>query len=408
MNFELTPALTELRARARAFVEEAVIPREAEVLRQDAAGERTALLDLREQARARGLLVPHLPPELGGQGLGPMGMGAAFRELGRSLVGPAACLCDAPDQGNMDLLQLAATPAQRERWLLPLCRGELTSAFCLTEPAPGAGADPGNLRTRARPDGDGWRLEGHKWYATGAAGAAVLLVVARTADDALDVPSPRREPRRGAATVFLVDRHAPGVELVREIETLGEPFLTHREAELRFRDVRLGPGDVLGQVGQGFDLVQRRLVPARLTHCMRWLGLADRALGLCRDYLNLRESFGRKLGEHQQVQVMIHRGVEALHAADLVTWRATWLLEQGREAEAKPGASLAKTMVARALCQVLDDAIQMHGALGYSQDLPFAGWWRHARAARIADGPDEVHVSHVAREFLHGRVGPLV
>ena len=397
MRFDLPPELEALRTRARAFVDELVIPGEAAVLAEDARGEDATLRALRAEARARGLLVPHLPAALGGQGLGPMGMGAAFRQLGRSLVGPAACLCDAPDQGNMDLLQLAATPTQRERWLLPLCRGEITSAFCLTEPAPGAGADPTNLRTQARPDGDGWRLSGHKWYATGAARAAVLLLVARTGEDP-----------RGGATVFLVDRQAEGLQLVREIETLGQPFLTHREAELRLDDVRVGPGDVLGEVGQGFALVQRRLVPARLTHCMRWLGLAERALDLCREYLGRRESFGRKLGEHQLVQAQVYRGVEAIHAADLVTWRCTWLLEQGREKEAKPFASLAKTMVARALGQVLDDAIQLHGALGYSTDLPFVRWWAHARAARIADGPDEVHVSHVAREHLAGRLQPLI
>ena len=397
MRFDLPPELLELRRAARAFVDERVIPAERAVLEEDARGESTTLRALREEARSRGLLVPHLPPALGGRGLGPMGMGAAFRELGRSLVGPAACLCDAPDQGNMDLLQLAGSPAQRERWLLPLCRGEITSAFCLTEPAPGAGADPTNLATRAVPDGDGWRLSGRKWFSTGGARAAFLLVVARTGDDP-----------RGGATIFLLDRHAPGIELVREVETLGEPFLTHREAELAFHGVHAGPGDVLGKVGEGFELVQRRLVPARLTHCMRWLGLADRALALCREYPAERRSFGRTLGEHQLVQAMLHRNVEALHAADLVTWHATWLLQEGRDKEAKPLASLAKTMVARTLCQVLDDAIQMHGSRGFSHDLPFAGWWRHARAARIADGPDEVHVSAVAREFLAGKLQPLV
>ncbi|MCS6799910.1 MAG: acyl-CoA dehydrogenase family protein [Myxococcota bacterium] len=393
MDFALNEPLERLRERVRAFVETHVLPAEARIIEEDRAGDDTTLRALQDRAREEGLWVPHLPPELGGQGLGPMGMAVAFREMGRSLVGPRVFNCDAPDQGNMDLLCAVATPAQRARYLEPLVDGRVTSGFSMTEPAPGAGADPSNLRTRARRDGDGWVLDGHKWYTTGGGRAAFLIVMARTSD----------EPRTGA-TLFLVDRDAPGVEHVRDIETMSEPLLAHREAEIRFHGVRLGPDAVLGEVGQGFALAQRRLVPARLTHCMRWLGLGDRALEACRDYVQRRTSFGRPLAEHQQIQVMIARAVADLHAGNLMTLHCAWMLERGLEREARVYSSMTKTHVARAVLRLLDDAIQMHGGLGISRDAPFGDWYRAMRPARIVDGPDEVHVMLVAREWLAGRV----
>ena len=396
-GFLLTPELAALRAKVRAFVEEQILPVEEAVIQEDREGRRETLDGLQAATRAAELWTPHLPEAWGGRGLGVMGMCALFREMGRSQVGAIAFNCDAPDQGNMDLLLHSGDEAQRERYLRPLCAGEVTSAFCMTEPAPGAGADPRNLRTRATPEGEGWVLEGHKWYATGGSAATFLVVMARTSED----------PHEGA-TLFLVPREAEGVELVREIPTMAEPLLTHREAELRFHGVRLGPESVLGGVGQGFKLAQRRLVPARLTHCMRWLGLADRTLNLCREYVSTRESFGQVLAKHERVQDMIHRNACAIHAGNLMTLHCAWLLEQGSGPEARAYSSMTKEHVARALCQVLDDAIQMHGGLGYSEDMPFARWYRFARAARIADGPDEVHRWVVARTFLKGELELLV
>ena len=393
---KLSPELEALAAEVRTFVDAEVIPREAAVAAEDRQGAQGTLDELRARARAAGLWTPHLPPEHGGRGLGILGMAALFRAMGRSLIGPAVFNCDAPDQGNMDLLLRVGSAEQQARYLRPLAAAEVTSAFCMTEPAPGAGADPSNLRTRATPDGDGWRLEGHKWFATGAGRAGFLIVMARTSDD----------PREGAS-LFLVDRHAEGLEHVRDVETLAEPLLSHREAELRFHGVRLGPDALLGGVGQGFRLAQARLVPARLTHCMRWLGLADRALTLCREYVTTRQSFGAALAGHQLVQEMIANGAEAIHAGNLMTWHCAQLLDAGREREARTFSSMTKRHVARLLCQVLDDAIQMHGAAGYSRDLPFADWYRHARAARIADGPDEVHTAVVARDVLAGKVSLL-
>jgi acyl-CoA dehydrogenase len=397
MDFALPPDLSVLRNEIRSFMDARVLPKENDIIREDAAGEDASLKELQQAARKAGLFVPHLPVEYGGRGLGILGMCTLFREMGRSPVGARVFNCDAPDQGNMDLLLQQASATLRERWLRPLARGEITSAFCMTEPAPGAGADPSNLLTRAVRDGDAWRIDGHKWYSTGGGRASFLIVMARTSDES-----------RTGATLFVVDKKAPGVAHVRDIRTLAQDLLTHREAEFRFDAVRVPEDAILGKLGEGFQLAQARLIPARLTHCMRWLGLADRTLELCKAYLTTRVSFGKLLAEHQAMQTMLFDGATAIHAGNLMTWHCAWLLAQGRTKEARPYASIAKTHVARTLCNVLDNAIQMHGALGYSEDVPFSLWYRSARAARIADGPDEVHLGVVARDYLSGKLPLLV
>ena len=397
MDFSLPAHLQSLRSRVRDFMEQRIIPLETTIIEEDKTQTYDTLRNLQAAAKGAGLWTPHLPEEFGGLGLGIMGMCVLFREMGRSPVGARVFNCDAPDQGNMDLLLKTASPAIKERWLAPLCAGDITSGFCMTEPAPGAGADPSNLSTTATRDGDGWVLNGHKWYTTGGNAASFLIVMARTGED----------PRSGAS-MFVIDRHAPGVEHMREIPVMAPPLLVHREAEFRFTDVRVGPDQILGQEGEGFMLAQKRLVPARLTHCMRWLGQADRALQMCREYVIERRSFGRRLAEHQLIQKMIADNAVAIHTGNLMTFHCAWMLEQGAGREARPYSSMAKNHVARLLCQVLDDAIQMHGGLGYSDDLPFATWYRGARAARIADGPDEVHTMVVARDFLKNRLNLLV
>jgi len=397
MDFTLSPELADLRVRVRTFVDQHVIPNEAAIVSEDAELDWTTLRQVQAIARQEGLWTPHLPVDLGGLGLGVMGMCALFREMGRSMVGARCFNCDAPDQGNMDLLASHASEVVRERYLQPLCDGEITSAFCMTEPAPGAGADPSNLRTRAVKDGDEWVIDGHKWFSTGGDLASFLIVMARTSDD----------PREGA-TLFLVDRHAEGVEHVRDIGVMAPPLLAHREAEFKFNGVRVGPERILSGVGRGFRLAQDRLVPARLTHCMRWLGLASRTLELCRPYVTERQSFGKMLARHQLIQQMFADAATGIHAGNLMTLHCASMLEQGLAREARPYSSMTKNHVARLLCKTLDDAIQMHGALGYSDDMPFAMWYRGARAARIADGPDEVHTMVVARDFLRGRLDLLV
>jgi acyl-CoA dehydrogenase len=394
VNFELPQHLREVRRRVRAFVDEKIIPVEEKIATEQ---DRVTLHALQAEAKTAGLWTPHLPKTLGGQGLGPLGMCTLFREMGRSPFGPKIFHCDAPDQGNMDLLLATANEAQKTRWLEPLVKGKITSAFCMTEPAPGAGADPSNLMTKAREVDGGWEITGHKWFSTGARNASLLIVMARTSDD----------PRTGA-TMFLVDREAKGVRYVRDVPTMAGEMVDHSEGELDFDAVRVGPEAVLSAVGSGFQLAQARLVPARLTHCMRWLGLATRTLELCKDYVTQRVSFGKELARHQAIQIKIAENAAAIHAGNLMTFHCAWMLENGQAKEAKPYSSMAKTHVARLLCQVLDDAIQMHGAKGFSEDVPFSRWYRIARAARIADGPDEVHQMTVARDWLLGRFEVLV
>ena len=397
MPWNLSEDLLRLRADVRAFVDTHIIPAEDTIIAQDRRHERTALLALSAKARAAGLWAPHLPIELGGRGLGVIGMCALFREMGRSLVGPRVFNCDAPDQGNMDLLLQAASPAVREQWLEPLCAAEITSAFCMTEPAPGAGADPRNLLTTATRTSDGWRIDGRKWFATGGGDASLLIVMARTGEGAHD-----------GATLFAIDAKTPGIQHLRDVPVMAESLLAHREAELLFDAVTVPDETVLGRVGEGFALAQARLVPARLTHCMRWLGLADRTLELSRDYLANRRSFGRALGDHQLVQDKIASAATAIHTGNLLTWHCARVLERDGARAARGYSSMAKLHCARMLCDVLDDAIQLHGARGYSDDMPFAGWYRHGRAARIADGPDEVHIGVIARDWLRGRLDLLV
>ena len=397
MSFALSPELTVLRQRVRHIVDSEIIPVEDLVIREDAAGEHQTLDQLRGKVRDAGLWTPHLPEDLGGLGLGIMGMCALFREMGRSPVGAASFHCDAPDQGNMDLLAKVASPAARERWLGPLCRAEISSAFCMTEPAPGAGADPTNLRTKAQRDGDHWVIDGHKWFSTGGGDASFLIVMARTSED-----------QRTGCTMFLVDRHAEGVEHVRDVDVMGPPLLAHREAEMRFHGVRVPNDAILGQEGQGFWLAQQRLIPARLSHCMRWLGLAERALSMARPYLKNRVSFGRPLAKHPLVQQKVANAALRIHAGNLMTLHCAQMLASGDAGAAKPYSSMAKIHVAQTLCDVLDDCIQLHGALGYSDDMPFARWYRTARAARLADGPDEVHVMVIARRYMQDRVDLLV
>jgi len=397
MNFELSPELAELREKVRSFVDAHVLPNEKAIVAEDRGGNHETLRGLQQRARDEGLWTPHLPEEFGGRGLGPLGMCVAFREMGRSVVGARVFNCDAPDQGNMDLLLTTASEEVKGRYLAPLCAGEITSAFCMTEPAPGAGADPSNLATRAVADGDEWVIDGHKWYSTGGDAARFLIVMARTSDD----------PKSGAS-MFVVDRHAKGVEHVREIPTMTDPLLAHREAEMRFTAVRVGREAILGDIGEGFRLAQKRLVPARLTHCMRWLGLADRTMEMCRAYLGTRESFGKVLARHQMVQLKLAENALAIHSGNLMTMHCAWMLARGEAKAARPYSSMAKVHVAQTLCKVLDDAIQLHGGLGYSADMPFGDWYRGGRAARIADGPDEVHFMVIARDFMLSRLDLLV
>ncbi len=392
MDFSIPESLQHLTARVRCFVDEEVIPLEAQAEDHADGLPPEVLRAAREKARAAGVWGPQIPLELGGLGLSLTEIVPIFEAAGRSLLGPLVLHCAAPDEGNMHLLHLFASEAQRERYLLPLARGEVRSAFAMTEPAPGAGSDPTLLRTTAAKDGSAWVLDGHKWFATGAEGAAFLLIMALT--------DPEAGAHRGS-TIFLAPLDTPGIEIVRRVPIMGVEN-PGGHCEIKFHAVRLPDDAVLGQPGQGFALTQHRLGPARLTHCMRWTGIAQRALEIAAQYASGREAFGSPLSGHQSIQWMLADSAMELHAGRLMIQQAAWLLEQG--AQARQETSMTKVFVAETVNRVLDRAIQICGAAGISRDLPLSRWYEEARAFRIYDGASEVHRMVVARGILrqHG------
>ena len=391
MDFTLSPEVDDLRRRVREFTEARIIPLEADPDSWDAHENiRLDLLDeLRGEVKAAGLWAPQMPRERGGLGLGVAGMAACYEEMGRSLFGPVSFNCAAPDDGNMILLERVASEAQKERWLDPIIEGRVRSAFAMTEPAPGSGSDPSMMLTTAERDGDQWRINGRKWFITGGAEARHFILVARTGDDA----------RRGL-TAFLFDAAQPGWELVRRIPIMG-PEEHGGHCELRFDDLVIPDGQRLMEVGEGLKATQIRLGTARLTHCMRWLGMAQRALAIAADYVRERESFGQRLHEHEGVQWLLGEAAMAIEAGRLLTMRAAWRLDQGDFA--RKDVSMAKIHVSETLHKAVDTAIQLCGARGYSKDTPLEWMYRYARQARLVDGASEVHKMVLARLYLEER-----
>ena len=392
MDFTIPPATAELCARVRAFVDEELIPLEPTFL---GAGW-GAVLPAIERARARvkelGLWAPQLPREHGGMGLPLVDFGLVGRELGRSPLGHFTFNCQAPDAGNLEILVSHGSPAQQGRWLGPLSRGEIRSCFAMTEPEL-AGSNPVWMNTTARRDGDEWVIDGHKWFASSADGAAFAVVMA--------VTDPEAAPHR-RATMVIVPMDTPGLELVRNVSIMGhtgEGWASH--AELRFSGCRVPADNVLGGLGNGFTMAQERLGPGRIHHCMRWLGICDRALELLCRYAIARElAPGQPLATKQLVQAWIADSRVDVETAALLVLRAAWTIDQRGAKAARDQVSLIKLYVARAMGRVLDRAVQAHGGLGVTDDTPLAFFWRSERAARIYDGADEVHQSVVARQEL--------
>jgi acyl-CoA dehydrogenase len=343
---------------------------------------------VRRRAREAGVFAPQLPAVYGGLGLDTVGLCVLFEEAGYSPLGPLALHCAAPDEGNMHLLLRAATPEQRRRYLEPLARGEVRSSFALTEPPPGAGSDPTMIQTRATRQDDRWVIDGHKWFTSGARGAAFAIVAALT--------DPSVSARHGV-TLFLVDAGTPGFEVVRSIPTLGGGG-PGGHCEVTLRGCAVSDSQVLGRPGEGFKLMQVRLGPARLTHCMRWLGAAGRAVDVATRYALRRHAFGKALAEHQAVQWMLADSAIELHAARLMVLQAAWKLDRGDEARQET--SICKVFVAEAVGRVIDRCIQVCGARGVSRDLLLERLYRDARAFRIYDGPSEVHRMVIARQLL--------
>jgi acyl-CoA dehydrogenase len=387
MELDWSQDIQVLQSRVKSFVEEQVIPLEAEARRKGGLG-RGALTKLREQARERGIYAPQLSRDLGGLGLDVLEICPIFESAGRSLLGPPALNCAAPDEGNMHLLHLAASPDQRKRYLEPLAAGEIRSAFAMTEPAPGAGSDPKMLTATAERKKGKWVINGRKWWVTGADGADFYIVMART--------DPNLPPAQGASMI-LVPADTKGAKIVRRIDGLGVRWLTGHY-ELEFKDCSVPVENLLGEAGHGYALAQRRLGPARLTHCMRWIGAAQRALELAAENAQSREAFGSTLGEHQAVQWMLADSDIDLHAARLMVWQAAWQLKKGKRARRET--SICKVYVAEAVNRVFDRAVQICGGLGISDDLPLSDFFAEARAFRIYDGPSEVHRMVIARKLL--------
>ncbi|HVP02534.1 MAG TPA: acyl-CoA dehydrogenase family protein [Solirubrobacteraceae bacterium] len=354
---------------------------------------------LQEEVKARGLWAAHLPPELGGQGFGQVKLGLMHEILGTSMLAPIAFGNQAPDSGNSEILALAGTPEQQERWLHPLLAGDLRSAFSMTEP--GAGSDPTLLRTRAVRDGEGWVIDGHKWFSSNASIADFLIVMAVTDPDA-------RAHQR--ASMFIVPTDTPGVNILRDVATMEHPQESFGKlgghAEIRYEGVRV-PGDsLLGGEGEGFLIAQQRLVPGRIHHCMRWLGVASRAFDMLCEYATHRYAFGSTLGEKQTVRGWIADSAAQMQAARLMTLHAAWKMDTQGAAAAREDVSLIKFYGAGVLHDVVDRALQIHGSLGYSTDMPLEAMYRMARGARFYDGPDEVHRESVARRTLRSYQPP--
>jgi acyl-CoA dehydrogenase len=351
---------------------------------------------LKERVKERGLWAAHLPPELGGRGYGQVKLGLMHEILGTTPFAPMVFGNSAPDSGNSEILALAGTEEQKDRWLHPLLNGDLRSAFSMTEPET-AGSDPTLLRTRAKKDGDGWVISGHKWFSSHASIADFLIVMAVTDPDA-------RPHQR--ASMFIVPADAPGVRIVRDVATMEHPADVYGQlgghAEVFYDDVRVGPDGLLGAEGAGFLIAQQRLGPGRIHHCMRWIGMAQRAFDMLCERATYRVSHGSLLGEKQSVQNFIADSAAELHAARLMTLHAAWVMDTQGASAARREISMIKFFGAKVLHDVIDRAIQVHGALGYSTDLPLERMYRFARAARIYDGADEVHKQTLARLVLRG------
>lgn len=388
MDFQWPEHVIDLKTRVRKFIDTEVIPIESQARENGDLSSQT-IKELQAKAREAGIYAPQLPTELGGLGLDILEFCPIFEEAGRSLIGPRMLNCSAPDEGNMHLLNLAATPEQRERYLEPLAAGDIRSAFAMTEPAPGSGSDPRMLKTRAVRDGDEWVINGHKWFITGADGASFYIVMAVTDPD---------QPATRGASMLLVPADTPGINLIRRINVMGAEALGGH-CEIKFEDCRVPIDSVLGEVGLGFTLAQQRLAPARLTHCMRWTGAAQRALDLAAQRAQEREAFGKKLAEHQAIRWMLADSEIDLHAGRQMIYQAAWLLQQGQQARHET--SVCKVFVSEAVNRVFDRAVQIHGGMGISHDLPLAEFYTEARAFRIYDGASEVHRHVIARHVLN-------
>lgn len=387
MNFTLTQEQQELQARTRAFIADKISPYEKDP-RLTAHGPSPELRqELVELARAEGLLTPHASREMGGLGLSHIDKAIVFEEAGYSTLGPTAMNIHAPDEGNIHLMEVVATEAQKERWLRPQVQGHIRSCFAMTEPAPGAGADPSMMMTTAVKDGDHYVINGTKWFITGGDGASYCIIMAKLED--------------GSATMFLSDMDRPGINIVRPMDSMDTCF-TGGHVVLEFKDLRVPATDVLGELGKGFRYAQVRLAPARLTHCMRWLGQARRAHDVATEYARERQAFGRALGKHEGVGFMLADNDMDIMTARLHIWHTAWLLDQGQQGNFE--SSRAKVVCSEAEWRVIDRCVQIVGGQGVTGEKILSRIFMDMRGFRIYDGPSEVHRWSMARKILEAGV----
>jgi acyl-CoA dehydrogenase len=393
MDFTPSPRVEELRQRIVDFLNVHVYPIEMELLRDDhlvrsGVPYPPRLVEIRKKAKAQGLWNLFLPGAHGA-GLKNWEYGVLCEEMGRSLVAPMAFNCAAPDTGNMEILDEFGNPEQQRRWLQPLLEGEIRSCFSMTEPEV-AGSDPTTLQTRAAKEGDHWVINGHKWFTSGAVGASIAIVMA--------VTDPEAAPHL-RASMILVPTDTKGFNLVRPVSVMGHDS-GGGHCEIRYEDCRVPITNALGPEGAGFLIAQARLGPGRIHHCMRAIGAAERAIEMMCRRANTRVAFGEPLAKKQFVQDMIATSRMEVDQARLLTLYAAWKMDTVGKREARQEISMIKVVAANVCMQVLDRAIQVHGALGVSDDTPLAGMWRGLRMLRLADGPDEVHKMVIARREL--------
>ena len=388
-----TDILSQLLPQIRSFIDREVIPLESAFLSRPWHELEPTLQAKRQMVRDAGLWGLALPAEVGGQGLTLAEFGRVSEELGRTPIGHFTFNCQAPDIGNMELLLTHGSPAQKERWLMPLVRGEIRSCFSMTEPEH-AGSNPTWMSASAVRDGDDYIINGHKWYTTAADGATFAIVMAVTSPDA--------ESRHQRASQIIVPLDTPGFTLVRNIAVMGERgegWASH--AEVTYENVRVPVSNRIGNEGDGFALAQERLGPGRIHHCMRWIGICERAFDImCSHAAHRQVAPGRTLGEQGIVQAWIAESRAEINASRLLVLETARKIDEEGAYAARDEISLIKFFVAGVINRVLDRALQALGGLGMSDDTPIAWWYRHERAARIYDGPDEVHKISVARRIL--------
>jgi len=391
INFAPPAALVELAARVKDFVVEKVIPYEKDP-RWTSHGPTDALrLELNELARTAGVFAPHVPEEFGGKGLSFIGHALVFEAAGYSMLGPMAIHCASPDEGNIHLLDVVGRPDQRGHFLKRMATGEIRSIFCMTEPGGGAGSDPSLLQTTAELVGNEWVINGRKWLITGAEGAGCAIIMARNEGG----------PMHGHATMFLADLPDAAIRIERTLDTMDSSF-TGGHGVIEIEDLRLPADAVLGEVGKGFRYAQVRLAPARLTHCMRWLGSANRAHDIASSYARERVAFGKKLGEHEGVSFMLADNAMDIHLARLAIWHTAWLLDKGDKAANE--SSMAKVICSEAIARVADRCVQILGGLGMTRDTVVERIFRDTRAFRIYDGPSEVHRWALGARIVAGKM----